>query len=178
MSPSVFVNYATLEWLGASQNYDELSITVTSESGDSTSLPNTLSSTKLPTEEWVKEIAAQVRDKVEKSGRTVYFTWLPVPGQHPADETIQPLLLIMGVLGALSLGLAGFLVVNTISSLMMQQIGQIGIMKAVGARRRQIMSMYFGMVLTFGVLALLVAIPAALLGTRAVCGLYGPAHQL
>ena len=109
----------------------------------------------------------EVRDKVEKSGRTVYFTWLPVPGQHPADETMQPLMLIMGILGGLSLGLAGFLVVNTISSLIMQQIGQIGIMKAIGAQRRQIMGMYFGMVLAYGVLALLVAIPAALLGTRA-----------
>jgi len=60
--------------------------------------------------------------------------------------------------------LSGFLVINTVSALLTQQTRQIGMMKAVGARTLQVMSMYLLMVAMFGVLALLVAVP---LGTLA-----------
>jgi putative ABC transport system permease protein len=57
--------------------------------------------------------------------------------------------------------LSGFLVVNTITAILAQQVRQIGIMKAIGARRRQIVAMYLGMVLLYGGLALLIAVPSA-----------------
>src|SRR3712207_8698730 len=63
-----------------------------------------------------------------------YTTLFRSPGKHPADTAIQPLLLILGVLGVMSLLLSGFLVVNTIGALLTQQVRQIGIMKSIGAR--------------------------------------------
>jgi putative ABC transport system permease protein len=55
------------------------------------------------------------------------------------------------------------LVVNAISALITQQIPQIGVMKLIGARRWQIMSLYMVTVLVYGVIAILIGIPLAIL---------------
>ena len=111
-------------------------------------------------------MAQALRTKVEKSGRTVYYTYIPTPGKHPAGETVEPMLMILGVLGFLALILSGLLVVNTMQALLTQQVRQMGIMKAVGARNGQIMGIYCGMVIAFGVLALAVAVPLGALGAQ------------
>jgi len=147
-----YITFDTLEWLGVPRNFDELHIVVAENALD---------------EEHVRRIGNRVQDKVEKSGRTVGFTWVPTPGKHPIDDIVQAIVLVLGVLGLLSLLLSGFLVVNTIWALLTQQIRQVGIMKAVGARSRQIMGLYLGMVLIFGLLALVIAVPLGMLGTRA-----------
>ena len=70
---------------------------------------------------------------------------------------MKTLIFLMGALGLMSLVLSGFLVVNTISSLLLQQVRQIGILKSIGAQRKQIIGVYLVMVLTFGGLSLLIA---------------------
>ncbi len=149
-----YITFETLEWLGYDSYYfNELQVQVAENEND---------------KDHIQAIADQVEDKIEQSDRTVYWTWIPEPGKHPADDSIQPLLLILGVLGGLSLLLSGFLVVNTIAALMTQQIRQIGIMKTVGARAGQIVQMYLAAVLIFGLLSLLVAVP---LGALAAYGM-------
>lgn len=150
-----YVTFDTLEWLGFPRDFDELFIRVAENETD---------------KEHIQAIADQVQDKIEKSGRTVYWIWIPEPGEHPANEAVEPLLIILGVLGALSLFLSGFLVVNTISALMAQQIRQIGIMKAVGGRVIQIVQLYVGMVLIFSLLSLVVAVPLGGLAAYAFTG--------
>jgi putative ABC transport system permease protein len=73
----------------------------------------------------------------------------------------------MGILSLMAIVLSGFLVFNTISALLAQQVKQIGIMKAVGARSRQIIILYLLLVMCFGVLALLPAVPMARFATGA-----------
>jgi len=147
-----YITFDTLEWLGFSRDFNELHILVAENGTD---------------KEHIQAVADRVQDKIEKSGRTVYWTWIPEPGEHPANEDLQALLIILGVLGTLSLFLSGFLVINVISALMMQQIRQIGIMKAIGARVTQIIQLYVGMVLFFSFLALLVAVPLGALAAYA-----------
>ena len=89
-------------------------------------------------------------------------------------DSIQTMLMLLGVLGFLSLGLSGFLVVNTISALLAQQVRQIGIMKAIGGRRGQIAGMYLGMVLVFGFLSLFIAVPLGALGAWLFSSFMGP----
>ncbi|MCS6940210.1 MAG: FtsX-like permease family protein [Roseiflexaceae bacterium] len=143
-----FATFGTLEWLGQPEFYDELNITVTGDRFD---------------KEHIAEVATLVRNKIESSGRTVYFTYLPEPGRHPAHQVLQPLFLLLGFLGALSLFASCFLVINTISALLTQQVRQIGVMKAIGARTRDVVVMYLASVLLLGVLALLLAMPLAYL---------------
>jgi len=113
-----YITFETMEWLGYGSEYDQLLIQVSENPMD---------------KDHIQAVADQVERKVEQSGRNVYWTWIPEPGKHPAKESIDPLLLILGVLGVLSLFLSGFLVINTISAILAQQVKQIGIMKAVGA---------------------------------------------
>lgn len=139
-----YINAETMEWLGVGGGYDELDIIVAENQYD---------------EEHIREVAQEVRNKVERSGRTVYYTWIETPGLHPADDDLEPIILILGSLGFLSLLASGFLVVNTLQALLGQQIRQIGIMKAVGARNGQIMGIYYSMVLIFCFLSLAIAVP-------------------
>ncbi|HET9223206.1 MAG TPA: ABC transporter permease [Roseiflexaceae bacterium] len=144
-----FIAMDTAEWLGQERKLTELNVVFDGQP---------------QTGQDVEVAARRVRDKIENSGHTVTSTYIPTPGKHPADEIIAPLMLLLGALGVLSLLASGFLVVNTISALLMQQLRQIGVMKAIGARTRQIMGMYMVTALLFGVLALLVALPLGALG--------------
>jgi putative ABC transport system permease protein len=139
-----YANMDTMEWLGFPRNPNVLRLTTTQ--------PN-------PTQKHVQEVADRVKDKVEKGGRAIVFTRIPPPGEHPAVETINTFMLILGVLGGLSLFLSGFLVVNTIMAILAQQMRQIGMMKAVGALTPQIVGMYLTSVLIYGALSLFVAVP-------------------
>ncbi len=151
-----FISLDTLEWLGQSRDFNELRITI---AGDSRNRAEIL------------RVANQVRDKVERGGMAVAAVTVPVyPGKHPADDIMQSIILILGALGLLSLLLSGFLVVNTMSAMVAQQMRQIGMMKAVGARADQVLGVYLGMVIVYGALALVVAAPAAVAGTMAMTG--------
>src|SRR4030095_9195395 len=114
----------------------------------------------------IKQVVSQVRNKIEKSGRTVFADIPDPPGKHWADDDLQTIMVIMSVLGTISLLMSGFLVVNTIGALLTQQTRQIGVRKSIGARSRDIVGMYLMTVFVFGVLGLLVAIPLGALGTQ------------
>jgi putative ABC transport system permease protein len=49
-----------------------------------------------------------------------------------------------------------------------QQKRQIGVMKAIGGGSMQILGMYLVMVMAYGVLALLIAVPLGIVGARAL----------
>jgi putative ABC transport system permease protein len=120
----------------------------------------------------VRRVAQQVAGKVEKSGRTVAATVVPEPGKRPfVDDIFSGSLLLLGALGFLSLFMSAFLVINTITGLLAQQVRQIGIMKAIGARAGQITGMYLSMVLIFGLLALGIALPLGALVARETAAL-------
>ena len=152
-SPFAYISMDTLDWLGFDPYYNELQVQV---EGDRLN------------EDHIREVADLVENKVEKAGYNVYWTWIPEPGKHPANEAVQPMLIILGVLGVISLFASCFLVINIINGLLAQHTQQIGIMKAVGATRGQIVQMYMVTVLFFGILSLFVAIP---LGALAAYGL-------
>ena len=112
-------------------------------------------------------IAVDVREKeLGASGAQVLQTSVPEPGSHFLGDIFKAVSLLLLALGVLSLALSGFLVITTISALMAQQIRQIGIMKAVGARWGQVMRMYLTTVALYGVLAVLVGVPIALWAGR------------
>jgi putative ABC transport system permease protein len=150
-----YINQDTLTWLGVSRDMDELDVIATDAPTD---------------RKQMNRLAQEVRNKIEKSGRTVYYTYIPQPGKHPAGESVQPILMVLGVLGFMSLGLSGLLVINTMQALLTQQVRQMGIMKAIGGRSGQIMGIYYAMVFAFGLLALAVAVPLGALGAQGLTG--------
>jgi putative ABC transport system permease protein len=120
----------------------------------------------------VRQIADRVAQQITAAGYRVYNVHVNHPGQHPAQSIIDTVLALMSALGVLTVFLSGFLVTNTISALMGQQIRQIGMMKAVGATMFQVTTIYLALVLAFGLLALLIAVPLAALAA------YGLTHWL
>ncbi len=115
-------------------------------------------------QEHVRAIAEQVEDKIEKSGRVSGGIFISKPGVYPADDFVQAFTLLLSIIGLFALLLSGFLVINTISALLTQQIRQIGVMKAIGARNSDIAQLYLVTVLAFGALSLIIAIPLGVLG--------------
>lgn len=147
-----YITPDTLELLGEGRQLDELRITVTERPDDKDHIYN---------------VVQDVQSKVEKGGYTVYGSYVPTPGQHWATDIMRPLLLILGILGSFSLLLTGFLVTNTISSLLTQHTRQIGVMKAIGARTSQVMQLYLVTVVAYSLLSLLVAVPLGAVGAWA-----------
>jgi putative ABC transport system permease protein len=149
-----FITTDTLDWLDQPSDYNELRVVVADNSDSA----------------HIRKVANQIQDKIEDGGRSILFMLIPPPGKSPLDFLIQAITLLMGALAVLSLLLSGFLVINTISALLAQQVRQIGMMKAVGARNRQIIGMYLVMVTIFGMLALVIAIPLGILGAYLFSG--------
>ncbi len=144
---NAYVTPDTLEWLGGNtSNYDRLSISVLEKQTD---------------QEHVTEVAQAVADRMERAGATVYFVSVYQPGHHFAYSITQGVFFVLNVLGYLTVFLSGFLIVNTITALMTQHTRQIGIMKAIGGGTMQIFSMYFVLILSFGIGSLLIAVPLA-----------------
>jgi putative ABC transport system permease protein len=146
-----YINMDTLEWLGEPREFNQLQIQV-AEHADNKAHN--------------QAVAQEVYDKVQRAGLDPSFPQVPEPGEPPLNFIITAITALMGVMGLFSILLSAFLVVNTISALLAQQTRQIGIMKAVGGRTSQIVTMYLVLVLCFGLIALLPALPLAQAATE------------
>jgi putative ABC transport system permease protein len=105
-------------------------------------------------------LAVDLRDDVlAPAGVQVYNMQVPKPGSHFLGDIFKAVSLLLLALGVLSLALSAFLVINTVSAIMAQQVRQVGIMKSVGGRSRQIMTMYLALVGIFGFIAVAVGLP-------------------
>ena len=149
-TPYGYISFDTLEWLGEPYGFNELYVVATHPED----------------KVWAQHVVNLVKDKAEKSGYTIPLSMTAEPGQLPMDDVLQGILLLMGSLGVLSLFLSVFLVVNTVSALLAQQKRQIAVMKAIGGGSTQILGMYLVMVIAYGILALLIAIPLGTVGAR------------
>ena len=151
-TPYGYITFDTVEWLGEPYGFNELHVIATHPED----------------KVWAQHVVNLVKDKAERSGYTIPLSMTAEPGQLPMDDILQGILLLMGALGILSLFLSVFLVVNTVSALLAQQKRQIAVMKAIGGGSTQILGMYLVMVISYGILALILAVPLGIIGARAL----------
>jgi putative ABC transport system permease protein len=118
-------------------------------------------------EKSVQDLADRLQNRLEKQGITS-SRLITDPNKHFFQDQMDGLFLLLGVLSVLALVLGLLLVYNTINALISQQIDQIGILKAVGARTWQIMLNYFGMIFLYSLMAMLVALPLGIFGARGI----------
>jgi putative ABC transport system permease protein len=142
--PFAYVTTGSLSFLGQPETFNRMFVTLTEGKND---------------EEILRNMGGTVRDKIEKSGVTVFIMRTTKTNEHPMASTVQAVLGILLALGVLILFLSSSLIANTLSALLSQHLRHIGVMKLVGARRNQILQMYFALILAFGVIALLIAVP-------------------
>ena len=107
-------------------------------------------------------------------GLTITEIQVPKPYAHPHQWQADVLGLSLLSGGAAALLLAGILVATMLNNLFTQQIPQIGIMKAIGARSVRIGRLYLVMTLLVAATATALAVgPAIWLGRDSVQGLLG-----
>ena len=116
----------------------------------------------------IREVGAELKDKLEKNGTQVIRSRFSETHLHPLADTISAVLGILMALGILIVFLSSSLIANTLSALLTQHLRHIGVIKLVGGRRRQVIAMYIVLIMFFAALALLIAVP---LGGQGAYGL-------
>lgn len=146
-----YVDADTMEWLGGAHSYNQVMFVVDGDRTDTA---------------FIRTVADGVERVIKRSGRDIINTDIPSPPlQHPAEVILPTLMMILGILGVLVLVISTFLIINTISAILVQQTRQIGVMKAIGARIDQVSAMYYILAMSFGAMALVVAIPLSMVGS-------------
>jgi len=107
----------------------------------------------------IRAVGAKLKDRIENVGNVVVRTRFSKTHEHPMASIINAVLGILMALGVLIVFLASSLIANTLSALLNQHLRHIGVIKLVGGRNRQVLGMYFVLILVFGFLALLIAVP-------------------
>ncbi|HEX7432229.1 MAG TPA: ABC transporter permease, partial [Anaerolineaceae bacterium] len=139
-----YTTLATLQWLEMPAQLNQLYITVDGDSNNT---------------EAIRQVSNRVTKAIENSGLTVYSSSIRATDDHPNRVYVDAISAILLVLGFLVLFLSGFLITNTLSALLNQQVHQIGVMKTIGARRAQIMVIYMIQIFFFGLIAFVIAQP-------------------
>ncbi len=142
--PKVYISLDTLVSFGLPESFNRLYVTV---QGDGTDL------------EKITQVADQVEERLEHNRYTVSRVALSVSNQHPLESMILAVLGVLGALGGLIAFLSASLIINTLNALLIQQLRQIGVMKLIGGRSRQILGMYLVLIFIYGLVALVVSVP-------------------
>jgi putative ABC transport system permease protein len=86
---------------------------------------------------------------------------IPKLDEHPHQWQLNSLLLLQGGIGLLAFLMGAVLVSQLMAAILAKQVRQIGVLKAIGASRRQVLNIYLSMVLALGIAAGVIAIPLA-----------------
>ncbi len=108
---------------------------------------------------YISKIAGNVKDRLVRASIPVDRTLTSKTHEHPLASTVNAILGILMALGVLIVFLSSSLIANTLNALLNQHLRYIGVMKLLGGRNRQILIMYLALIVSFGVLALLIAVP-------------------
>ncbi len=139
-----YVTEATLPWLEQPESFNTLYVTVENEPASRAGL---------------RPLTDQIVKKFDQNGYPVRSTLQRLSYEHPNLPYVDAMAAVIYALGFLVVFLSGFLITNTFSALLNQQVQQIGVMKTFGASRRQIILMFMVLILVFSLIALVISIP-------------------
>lgn len=143
-SPYAFITMSTLQSLQQPDQFNRIYATV-AQGGDD--LPH------------IRSVGSDLEGKLEKAGTLVIRSRYAETHKHPLADTINAILGILLALGVLIVFLSSSLIANTLSALLNQHLRHIGIIKLLGGRSRQVFILYLALIMSFGVIALMIAIP-------------------
>ncbi len=141
-----YITSDTLEWLEQPPALNRLLVTVDEN-------PNDLAH--------LHEMSTQISNEIENDGYTIYSTVERASNNHPNSVYVQAISSVLFLLGLMVVFLSAFLITNTLSALLNQQMHQIGVMKTIGGRRGQIVGIYMLLIFIFGLVAFLISVPVS-----------------
>lgn len=142
--PLAFIDMDTLTMLKQPLLYNRLFIVMVENGND---------------EAFIRTQATEIKDKIERNNISVLRMHITKTDEHPMANLIKAILGILLALGVLILFLSSSLIANTLNALLAQHLRHIGVMKLVGARRKQVITLYIMLIIGFSLLALAIAIP-------------------
>lgn len=141
-----YITLDTLEWLGQSPTLNRLLVTVDREQ-------NNL--------EYLRLVSNRISREIENGDQVIFSTALRASNDHPNNIYVQAISSVLFLLGLMVVFLSAFLITNTLSALLNQQVHQVGVMKTIGGRRGQIISIYMVLIFIFGLIAFLISLPVS-----------------
>lgn len=141
----------TLRALGENVKLDLLKLVVAQGGDDASAIDAT-----------VRRLAAWLHGR----GVDVNEARIPPPRRHPHQGQMNAVLAMLLTFSMLALLLGAVLTATVIGGLLAQQVRQIAIMKAIGARSSQIGGMVLGLVAVLGCFAVLVGVPLGVAAGR------------
>lgn len=139
-----YITLDTLPWLEQPEAFNTLYATVEQGQEDRAA---------------VRAAADSVLEEFDRLGYVTASSMARASSQHPNLAYVDAMVAVIYFLGFLVVFLSGFLITNTLSALLNQQVQQIGVMKTIGASRWQISGVYMVLILVFSVIALVIAVP-------------------
>ena len=141
--PRGYMTLDSAEWIGGQDSFNRLYVQV--DNGDDKA--------------YIQDMSALVEDRLERTGRTIYQSETNRTTEHPAESIALAMIGVLGALGILVMLLSSSLIVNTLNALLTQHRRQIGVMKLIGARNMNISVMYIALIIAYGIIALIIAVP-------------------
>jgi putative ABC transport system permease protein len=141
-----YITSDTLEWLEQPPSFNRLQVTVEEN-------PNDL--------DHLREMSKQISKEIENDGYTIFSTVERASNNHPNSVYVQAISSVLFLLGLMVVFLSAFLITNTLSALLNQQVHQVGVMKTIGGRQGQIVGIYLLLIFFFGLAAFLLSVPVS-----------------
>ena len=112
-------------------------------------------------DETAKRISATLRR------RNVWFDRMHVrdPNEFVGKRELEAVFAVMTLFTALGLVISGFLVANTLSAIVSEQVSEIGAIKAVGGTRQQVLALYLVASALYGVVGTIIGSVIGFLGS-------------
>ena len=107
-----------------------------------------------------------ITDTLASQGLVVRGAQVPPVRQHPHQPQMNAIIVMLLMFSLLGMVLGTVLTATVISGMLAQQVRQIAIMKAVGARSAQLRTMYLALVGTLGVVSVGIALPLGIVAGR------------
>ena len=153
-----YITPATLEQLGESSTLHILKVIVKDQPLEISAIEKTVGTVAV----WLKS-----------QGRIVDEIRVPPPAKHPHQTQMTAILAMLLMFSFMALVLSAILTATMIGGMLAQQVRQIGVMKAIGARSSQIAGLYLTLIAIMGVIAVLVGVPLGLLAGRGFSSVIG-----
>ncbi|MCR8843634.1 ABC transporter permease [Paenibacillus sp. SC116] len=112
-----------------------------------------------PNKKQIESTVGELAGWIQQMGYSIEEIRIPPPGQHPHQTQMTSILVMMFIFSAMALILSAILTATMIGGLLAQQVRQIGVMKAIGARTRQIAGLYLSLVAFMGIIAIIIGLP-------------------